>query len=616
MQAVPGVGLSDLPERLDALAELVRIGSARGLSPELMTEGEAVLRRAGERLRMSSTHTVVAIAGGTGSGKSSLFNALAGASFSPAGVTRPTTRDVHACVWGMRGAAPLLDWLGVQRRHRYARASALDAGEADLDGLLLLDLPDHDSVVASSLSVVDRTTKQADMLLWVLDPQKYADDAVHSRYLIPLAGHASVTTVLLNQVDVLTEEQAADCEADLRRLLDAEGLEGARLLPVSARTGAGLDDLRNALVRTVAASRAASERIAADIDNVLAGFAEYDTGPAAAADQAGERPAPAAGPGSGSLGKAAGGPVFAGSGADRSWEAPARPPWEDASPDGRDAGAPESDWAAYVPQWPAAELGGAFARAAGITAICDALQGAVEVRSARYVTWPLARLARLGRRNDPVRGLGRAAPGGPRDIAAAAGDPRRSDVDNAITAFADQVSEPLPQPWDQLTREGARSRAREVPGALSAAMRAAVPERDRSPRWWTLALIWQWLLVVLMVAGVAWIGLLVAFHAMHSRSPQMFTDTSLLPWLAIMVVAIGLLGWLTASGSQNMVLLAADHDRDKLEIKLRDQVGIVTRDLVLAPAGYQLAEYDRFRRHLATARGPAATPPAPMSEIS
>jgi hypothetical protein len=33
-------------------------------------------------------------------------------------VTRPTTKHSHACVWGMEGAGPLLDWLGVQRRHR------------------------------------------------------------------------------------------------------------------------------------------------------------------------------------------------------------------------------------------------------------------------------------------------------------------------------------------------------------------------------------------------------------------------------------------------------------------------------------------------------------------
>ena len=137
---------------------------------------------------------------------------------------RPTTKHSHACVWGMEGAAPLLDWLNVQRRHRYARASALDEGEASLTGLLLLDLPDHDSVVTGSAALVDRLVKMVDMLVWVLDPLKYADAAVHRRYLVPLAGHAAVTTVVLNQVDTLSSRAGRRLRADLRRLLDTEGL--------------------------------------------------------------------------------------------------------------------------------------------------------------------------------------------------------------------------------------------------------------------------------------------------------------------------------------------------------------------------------------------------------
>src|SRR6266852_6845445 len=274
-----GLAHSRLPARLTSLQELTKIGSARtgseGFSQELLTEAEALLRRSGERMRMSASHTVVALAGGTGSGKSSLFNALAGANFSPAGVIRPTTKHSHACVWGMEGAAPLLDWLGVQRRHRYARASALSEGETSLTGLLLLDLPDHDSVVTGSAALVDRLVKMADMLVWVLDPLKYADASVHRRYLIPLAGHAAVTSVVLNQVDTLTPEQAADCESDLRRLLDAEGLTETHVLVTSAITGAGLTELRRVLAGAVAARRAVTDRITADIDALLERFTVY-----------------------------------------------------------------------------------------------------------------------------------------------------------------------------------------------------------------------------------------------------------------------------------------------------------------------------------------------------
>src|ERR1700722_11487095 len=304
MSMLPSVGPQRMGERhlsprLDALAELIRIGRAReaqgtqaadglddaGFSKSLLDDAEAVLKRAGERLRLSGNHTVVALAGGTGSGKSTLFNALSGATFSPPGVTRPMTRHVHACVWGMQGAAPLLDWLGVQRRHRFARASVLDSGESDLDGLILLDLPDHDSVVTASMAAVDRLSKLADAVVWVLDPQKYADAAVHNRYLIPLAGHAAVFTVVLNQIDVLSPQQAQECGEDLRRLLDAEGLADTPLLGVSARTGLGLDELHDLLMETVKRNRTVGMRIAADIDALVDGFAEY-SGPQLAPDPA------------------------------------------------------------------------------------------------------------------------------------------------------------------------------------------------------------------------------------------------------------------------------------------------------------------------------------------
>ena len=326
--AVTGLPSASLPGRLASLTELTRIGSRRtgadGFSPELLAEAETLLRRSGERMRMSASHTVVALAGGTGSGKSSLFNALAGANFSPAGVMRPTTKHSHACVWGMEGAAPLLDWLSVQRRHRYARASALDDGEASLTGLLLLDLPDHDSVVTGSAALVDRLVKLVDMLVWVLDPLKYADAAVHRRYLVPLAGHAAVTMVVLNQVDTLSPDQAADCEADLRRLLDAEGLTETSVLVTSALTGAGLDELRLSLATAVATRRAAVDRIAADIDTLLDRFDVYSGDPVPGwlpPETAAARPSAPLVSGAAAVAGAASEPALA-----------SRPPWE--RPDG------------------------------------------------------------------------------------------------------------------------------------------------------------------------------------------------------------------------------------------------------------------------------------------
>src|SRR5262245_33332534 len=453
----------------------------------MLTEAEALLRRSGERMRMSASHTVVALAGGTGSGKSSLFNALAGASFSPLGVTRPTTRHAHACVWGMQGAAPLLDWLGVQRRHRYARASALDSGEAALDGLLLLDLPDHDSVVTASMAAVDRLSKLADMLIWVLDPQKYADAAVHNRYLIPLAGHAGVFTVVLNQIDLLTPDQVVDCEGDLRRLLDAEGLADTPLFPVSARTGAGLEALRALLIDVVGESHAASDRIAADIDSVIGGYIVH-AGPQLAPDDAlagitvaVDRELAAPVPADvGEMPQRPSRPPWELEDEEQPVIVPQKPPWEDATQDG---GKRDADPVANVPDGPATELAEAFARAAGLTAVAESLANAREALAARFTGWPPARLVR--RRRDPVRSLQAAGRnrGGSADgqAAAAVAQAPQSEVDNAITAFADAVGGELPEPWAASVRDAARCNASMVPAALADAVHQAVSGSRRVP---------------------------------------------------------------------------------------------------------------------------------------
>jgi 50S ribosome-binding GTPase len=614
---MPMVG-QDLSRRLDALAELIRIGRTRpgqpgqqeprgpgtddgtGFSQALLDDAESVLTRAGERLRLSGNHTVVALGGGTGSGKSSLFNALAGATFSPPGVTRPTTRHVHACVWGMQGAAPLLDWLGVQRRHRYARASVLDSGESDLDGLILLDLPDHDSVVAASMAAVDRLSKLADMVIWVLDPQKYADAAVHNRYLIPLAGHASVFAVVLNQLDLLSPQQARECGEDLRRLLDAEGLADTPLLGTSAQTGLGLVELRDLLMETVRRNRMVGDRIAADIDALVDSFAGY-SGPQLAPDSV-----PAAGPLAAPLPESIAGPNLPPWELDEDEQAdaipappPSRPPWEDVPQDGdKREGA---DPAASVPRKPAEQLIGAFARAAGLSAVVQAMASGREAQAARRTGWPAGQL--LDARRDPIRGL--RAVTGPQAVAGEAGigQAQQSEVDNAITTFADAVGGDLPAPWAGSLRDAARCNATMVPQALAGAVQKVVTgEWSRPPAWWGLITAWQWLLTVLAVAGVG-LSVVIGVVRATGRHQGWISEVSLIPWLLIMAAAMLALGYVTAVSCRNLASATADREREVVEQAMRDQVAEVTHDLVLLATGREIDQYERYRKELAVAAG-------------
>ncbi|MCW2666690.1 MAG: putative transporter, partial [Frankiales bacterium] len=246
-----------LADRLAALQEAV--DAAYGSLPDgELDPARTVLTKAGARTALGDA-TVVALAGATGSGKSTLFNALAGSEISRPGVRRPTTGVAHASVWGGEDPDRLLDWLGVPRRH------VIDRPDPSLNGLVLLDLPDHDSTRLENRLEVDRLVELVDVLVWVLDPQKYADAAVHDRYLKPLAGHSGVLMVVLNQADRLDEPARRACLADLRRLLDSEGLHAVPVRAVSATTGLGLAALRAELATRVAARKAASDRLAADV---------------------------------------------------------------------------------------------------------------------------------------------------------------------------------------------------------------------------------------------------------------------------------------------------------------------------------------------------------------
>ena len=147
----------DVTSRVDGLERAVEAAQGR-LPDEIVDPARHALEHAGQRLRLSADHTVVALAGATGSGKSSLFNAMCGLELAATGVKRPTTSWAVSCAWGPEGAGELLDWVGIPRRHQVSRGSLLDSSDADQDmhGLVLLDLPDHDSTEVSHHLEVDR----------------------------------------------------------------------------------------------------------------------------------------------------------------------------------------------------------------------------------------------------------------------------------------------------------------------------------------------------------------------------------------------------------------------------------------------------------------------------
>jgi GTPase Era involved in 16S rRNA processing len=262
----PVAGAPGVKQRADLLAEVLELTRGR-VDPELTREAEVWLEGSAGRLTLGSDHTVVALAGATGSGKSSLYNRLAGLDLAAVGVRRPTTSWALACVWGNRSADDLLTWLDIPPRHRVMRGGSLAGLPTDdeLDGLILLDLPDHDSTEIAHHLEMSRLVGAADVIVWVVDPQKYADTALHDGYLRPLADHQELMLVCLNHIDEVHDDRREALIADLRRLLAEDGMPDVPVLATSATRGDGVKEARAIVVERVQAKRAAADKVNADI---------------------------------------------------------------------------------------------------------------------------------------------------------------------------------------------------------------------------------------------------------------------------------------------------------------------------------------------------------------
>ncbi len=258
----PGAALLDRARAIDTALEL----GGEQLVPADVDDARVVVQRVQERITLGGDHTVVVLAGATGSGKSSLFNAITGAELAEVGVRRPTTSTATSAVWGPKSADPLLEWLKVDRRHDLRFPSRNDGVFGSLDGLVLLDLPDIDSRESRHRAEVDRVLQLCDIFVWVTDPQKYADAVLHDDYLHELSAHEAATVIVLNQVDRLEPPEVIACRADLLRLLQHDGLPSSNVLTTSARTGQGVPELRQRLANAVAGESASRHRLGTDLD--------------------------------------------------------------------------------------------------------------------------------------------------------------------------------------------------------------------------------------------------------------------------------------------------------------------------------------------------------------
>jgi GTP-binding protein EngB required for normal cell division len=549
----PVRGETDVLKKIDALEAAAAAGQGR-LDPVVTTEAAQIVERSGQRLRMSGELTVVALAGATGSGKSSLFNALTGLDLAAIGTRRPTSSMPLACVWGEEPAGELLNWLGIPRRHQVQHRSSLEDAQAeDLDGLVLLDIPDHDSTEVEHRLIVDRLVELVDMLIWVVDPQKYADAALHNRYIKPYASHSGVMAFALNHIDKLTPEQRTSCLNDLDRLLKSDGLKAPTVVATSAVTGDGLDEIRALLVKRVSNKRSARERLSADVDRVADRMAS----------QCGNAKTP------------------------------------------------------QIAEADITELVDALSDASGLPVVVDAVRRSYLQRARAATGWPVTKwIGRF--RPDPLRRLqldevskqqGKALRKSASNEVAiarsslpAATPVQRARMDTAVRTITNKAAEGLSRPWADSVRSAIRRREESLGDELDQAVARTDLGASNNPGWWGAARFLQWLLFLIALGGAGW---LVTTLVLSYRQPE---DPTLpkwngIPYAWIMLVGGAVLG-LAVSVVCRLFATSGAARRARLVAKaLRTELEQVADSHVVAPAREELDAYTRCRDNIATARG-------------
>jgi 50S ribosome-binding GTPase len=243
---------------LATLLEAADAADTLGIPTELVREAHANVSR---RLGFPSEAYVLALVGGTGVGKSSLLNALAGTTVSPASARRPTTDKPIA--WIPDGQdealAPLLEWLGVDEVREHAAAT--------LGTVAILDLPDMDSVASEHRERVETILPRVDAVAWVTDLEKYGDAVLHDAFLRTWLPRLGRQAVILNKADRLSGDDRRrvrrDLEADVERQRPSGDGADVPILMTTAIANPDLDELRAWLADGAAAKAVVRERVAA-----------------------------------------------------------------------------------------------------------------------------------------------------------------------------------------------------------------------------------------------------------------------------------------------------------------------------------------------------------------
>ena len=606
--ATPAVATSPFARSVASLKDAISYGEGRVPETVLLDAAET-LERLSQRRELSTEHTVIGFFGATGSGKSTLFNAIAGQNIALSAPTRPTTSTVQAAIWEAEGSEELLDWLGIDKRV-YPQTQALaaegdttESNEADgnnkasgnaaapnavtepapglfnrirraiggrgemltrAGGLILLDMPDFDSVTTTNRDLAARMMRYVDVLVWVVDPQKYADAVIHRDFMVPLAASGAQALCVLNQADKLAPAEVPAVLASLTRLLQAEGTEAHLLaapIAVSARTGEGVDVLRDLLAQVAAAKSLSLQRTDAQLHATASQLRTYAGGEGtvlagAYALEAEQK-----------LVKA----CYASSQAEQVLEA--------ATASYRRAAGQHTGW--ILTRW-----------------------------MSRLKADPLRRL-HLGQQEETKsaskaeKSAGMLGPDSENalELVASSLPPlsaaQKAGMANAVRQYSKQMAALIDEPWKRSMKEAALSREAELPELLERDMMRIDYGLSRTRAPWVIFNTLQWIALLSALVGVGWLTLISGMAYLQIQLPPAPTpEGSPVPLPTLLLLLGVLLGIASAGVGRLLTAMGSRYYAGKLRGRLQTGVEKAVQSCVVAPVQREAKRLTSYRKAL------------------
>lgn len=604
--------VSTFARAVASLNDALDYGRDRLPEPVVLEASEA-LERLSRRRELSTEHTIIGFFGATGSGKSTLFNAVAGYPIARSAPTRPTTSAVQAAVWCAEDSDELLDWLGIENRvypqsTEFIRdverqtpnaASAQPAPNAVTEpvpglfnrirrmvgrgetrtrtgGLILLDMPDFDSVTTANRELAARMMRYVDVLVWVVDPQKYADAVIHSEFMVPLAASGAQTLCVLNQADKLAPSEVPAVLASLTHLMQTEGTDRHLLAPplaLSARTGEGMDALRDLLAQVAAAKSASLQSTDAQLYAIASELRAYAGGEGTTLTGADALTAER------ELTQAC-------------YDAsPATQVLEAATESYRRAARTRTGWIAT--RWMGRLKADPLRRLHLGTGSSGKNGTKSEAKNGRKKGTEASNPGMLG---EPAQESAPelVAPSLPPLSAA-----QKANMANAVRRYGSRMGQNVGEPWKRSLGEAALSQESELPTLIERDIARIDYTRGRQRAPWTVFNVLQWLALLSALAGVAWLTLIAGLGYLQIQLPPPPAPEGFPVPLPTLLVILGvLLGIATAGLGRLLTAWGARRYARRLRVRLNAGVEGAVRSCVIEPVQAEAQRLQAYRSAL------------------